>query len=103
MNIYQKCIEESIIFPKEYNRKNYFTTNKNSNQDNWWKCSDVKAQYGVNYIQDEGVKKTLPISFARVISTNVGSSPENCLGFSFNIFVRLAKNLNAIPGAISNY
>ena len=47
----------------------------------------------VNPIQDGGggggAKRPTPTSFSPVTSTNVGTSPQNSLNFSFNPFDRL--------------
>ena len=40
-----------------------------------------------------------PINFSPAISRNVGSSPQNCVTFSFDPFAILLKDFNAIPSA----
>ena len=46
-----------------------------------------------------GEQKDLPTSFSPVTSTNVGSSPQNFLTFSFNPFARLLQNFKSVPSA----
>ena len=38
-------------------------------------------------------------SFSPVTSTNVGSGPQKCLTFSFNLFATLVQNFKFVPSA----
>ena len=63
-----------------------------------------KQQRGIHFntIQDKGGGQKDPHkSVFPVTSTNVETSPENFLSFSFNFFVTLVQNFRAIPSASS--